>query len=112
MDDKKSSYEDPYVAAHDRYDNFPGGNDPYSRNASSYDVEVRMTYIICGIAEQVYQVVAAQTRLAQELRHRPDLREVYLLELLGLFIDKGVAIQNASISNQYFKVIVMTYLLI
>lgn len=29
---------------------------------------------------------------------------MYLLELLSLFIDKGVAIQNAAISNQHLKV--------
>ena len=45
-------------------------------------------------------VVAAQTRLAQELQHRPEYYDIYLVELLGLFIDKAVAIQNASISHQ------------
>ncbi|KAH8117021.1 hypothetical protein DFH11DRAFT_1687803 [Phellopilus nigrolimitatus] len=49
-------------------------------------------------------VLAAQTRLAQELHRRPEFREIYLVELLGLFIDKGVAIQNASISNQHLKI--------
>lgn len=45
-------------------------------------------------------VVAAQTRLAQELRRRPEYYDTYLVELLGLFIDKAVAIQNSSIGNQ------------
>ena len=50
------------------------------------------------------QVIAAQTRLAQELRRRPEFRELYLTELLNLFVDKGVAIQNAYISNHHYKV--------
>lgn len=45
-------------------------------------------------------VVAAQTRLAQELRQRPGYYDIYLVELLGLFIDKAVGIQNASIGHQ------------
>ncbi|THH11990.1 hypothetical protein EW145_g299 [Phellinidium pouzarii] len=49
-------------------------------------------------------VIAAQTRLAQELRRRPEYRELYLMELLRLFIDKGVTIQNVSISKEHFKV--------
>ncbi|KAI5120463.1 hypothetical protein M0805_006483 [Coniferiporia weirii] len=49
-------------------------------------------------------VIAAQTRLAQELRRRPEYRESYLMELLGLFIDKGVAIQNASVLEQHSKI--------
>lgn len=40
----------------------------------------------------------------------PEFRNVYLLELLSLFIDKGVAIQNAAISNQHLKVWVVTTL--
>ena len=49
-------------------------------------------------------MLAAQTRLAQELRRRQDLYEVYLVELLTLFTDKGVAIQNVAISNHHMKV--------
>lgn len=49
-------------------------------------------------------VLAAQTRLSQELRRRPELYEVYLVELLTLFADKGVAIQNVAISNHHMKV--------
>ncbi|KAL1668533.1 hypothetical protein GGF50DRAFT_96468 [Schizophyllum commune] len=49
-------------------------------------------------------VLAAQTRLAQELHHRPELYETYLIELLTLFSDKGVAIQNAQISNRHVKI--------
>ena len=45
------------------------------------------------------QVVAAQTRLAQDLHRRPELYETYLVELLTLFADKGVAIQNLKIAN-------------
>jgi phosphatidylinositol 4-kinase A len=49
-------------------------------------------------------VLAAQTRLAQEVRLRPELYEIYLVELLSLFADKGVAIQNVAISNYHMKV--------
>lgn len=49
------------------------------------------------------QVLAAQTRLAQELHRRPELYELYLTELLTLFADKGVAIQNVAISNHHAK---------
>ncbi|TDL24976.1 atypical/PIKK/PI4K protein kinase [Rickenella mellea] len=48
-------------------------------------------------------VIAAQTRLAQKLRRRKEFYDTYLVELLVLFLDKGVAIQNASISNQHLK---------
>ncbi|KAJ7047187.1 hypothetical protein C8F04DRAFT_987659 [Mycena alexandri] len=48
-------------------------------------------------------VLAAQTRLAQELDRRPELYEIYLVELLTLFADKGVAIQNLKISNHHVK---------
>jgi len=49
-------------------------------------------------------VLAAQTRLAQELNKRPELYETYLVELLSLFADKGVAIQNLKIANHHIKV--------
>ncbi|KAJ8594622.1 hypothetical protein M405DRAFT_469254 [Rhizopogon salebrosus TDB-379] len=49
------------------------------------------------------QVLAAQTRLARELDRRPDLYDVYLVELLTLFSDKGVAIQNVAKSDQHVK---------
>ncbi|CAA7271519.1 unnamed protein product [Cyclocybe aegerita] len=48
-------------------------------------------------------VLAAQTRLAQELHRRPELYEYYLVELLTLFADKGVAIQNLKIANHHVK---------
>ncbi|KAM5531731.1 hypothetical protein V8D89_014580 [Ganoderma adspersum] len=48
-------------------------------------------------------VLAAQTRLAKDLRGRPELYQIYLIELLTLFADKGVAIQNATISNHHAK---------
>ncbi|KZT27321.1 atypical/PIKK/PI4K protein kinase [Neolentinus lepideus HHB14362 ss-1] len=48
-------------------------------------------------------VLAAQTRLAQGLHRRPELHEDYLVELLSLFADKGVAIQNIAISNRDLK---------
>lgn len=51
-----------------------------------------------------FQVLAAQTRLARELHRRPELYEVYLIELLTLFADKGVAIQNLAASNHHTKV--------
>ncbi|KAH9930753.1 atypical/PIKK/PI4K protein kinase [Fomitopsis serialis] len=49
------------------------------------------------------QVLAAQTRLAQELHRRPEFYDLYLVELLTLFSDKGVAIQNVAISNHLAK---------
>ncbi|KAJ6591860.1 1,3-beta-glucan synthase component-domain-containing protein [Mycena vulgaris] len=48
-------------------------------------------------------VLAAQTRLAQDLDRCPELYEIYLVELLTLFADKGVAIQNLKISNHHVK---------
>ncbi|KZO97923.1 atypical/PIKK/PI4K protein kinase [Calocera viscosa TUFC12733] len=45
-------------------------------------------------------VLAAQTRLAQELHKRPDYYEAYLLELMTLFADKGVAIQTTAASGK------------
>ena len=57
-----------------------------------------------GIEENRIQVLAAQTRLAKDLRGRPELYQLYLIELLTLFADKGVAIQNAAISNHHAKV--------
>ena len=42
--------------------------------------------------------------MAQELKRRPELFEVYLTELLTLFCDKGVAIQNAAIAKTGIKV--------
>lgn len=53
---------------------------------------------------RITQVLAAQTRLAKDLRRRPELYQIYLVELLTLFADKGVAIQNAAISNHHAKV--------
>ncbi|KAF9265698.1 hypothetical protein L218DRAFT_986377 [Marasmius fiardii PR-910] len=53
-------------------------------------------------------VLAAQTRLAQELYRRPKLYELYLVELLTLFADKGVAIQNAKIADPHAKIDNMT----
>ncbi|KAJ8463246.1 hypothetical protein ONZ51_g10373 [Trametes cubensis] len=48
-------------------------------------------------------VLAAQTRLAKELKGRSELYQIYLMELLTLFADKGVAIQNAAISSHHAK---------
>jgi len=39
--------------------------------------------------------MAAQTRLAQSVKLRSEFYDVYLLELLSLFADKGTAIQTA-----------------
>ena len=50
------------------------------------------------------QVLAAQTRLAQQLNRRPNLYEVYITELLTLFVDKGVAVQTVAVSAQSAKV--------
>jgi len=55
--------------------------------------------------------LAAQTRLARELDERPDLYDVYLVELLTLFSDKGVAIQNVATSDQHVKVRSASYYL-
>ncbi|EFI28353.1 atypical/PIKK/PI4K protein kinase [Coprinopsis cinerea okayama7 len=49
-------------------------------------------------------VLAAQTRLAQELHRRPELYETYLIELLTLFGDKGVAIQHSKAQNMELKI--------
>ncbi|KAF5358382.1 hypothetical protein D9756_001382 [Leucocoprinus leucothites] len=49
-------------------------------------------------------VLAAQTRLARDLDRRPELFSVYLTELLTLFLDKGVAIQNLRIANPQVKI--------
>lgn len=38
------------------------------------------------------------------MHRRPELYHLYLDELLNLFIDKGVAIQNLAISNHHVKV--------
>ncbi|KAG6820652.1 hypothetical protein H0H93_013851 [Arthromyces matolae] len=51
----------------------------------------------------IIRVLAAQTRLAQELYKRPELYDIYLVELLTLFADKGVAIQNLKIANHEVK---------
>jgi phosphatidylinositol 4-kinase len=39
--------------------------------------------------------MAAQTRLAQSVKLRSEFYDVYLLEILSLFADKGTAIQTA-----------------
>jgi phosphatidylinositol 4-kinase len=48
-------------------------------------------------------VLAAQTRLAKEIHRRPEFAMIYLTELLTLFGDRGVAIQNIAASNQQVK---------
>jgi hypothetical protein len=45
------------------------------------------------------QVLAAQTRLAQSMKLKPSFYEVYLMEILSLFADKGVAIQTAATTH-------------
>lgn len=49
-------------------------------------------------------MLAAQTRLAREIDRRPDLYDAYLEELLTLFSDKGVAIQNTAAAGHNGKV--------
>lgn len=49
-------------------------------------------------------VLAAQTRLAREIHRRPEFATIYLTELLTLFADKGIAIQNIAATNQQVKV--------
>ncbi|KIJ56890.1 hypothetical protein M422DRAFT_238481 [Sphaerobolus stellatus SS14] len=44
-------------------------------------------------------VLTALTRLARELRKRPEFRDIYLQELLLLFSDKGVSIQTVATSD-------------
>lgn len=63
---------------------------------------VRVVVCLATCADR-QQVLAAQTRLARELDLRPDLYDVYLVELLTLFSDKGVAIQNVATSDQHVK---------
>lgn len=46
------------------------------------------------------QVLAAQTRLAHELKTRPELYHTYLMELLTMFVDKGTAIQTQAGKNK------------
>ncbi|KAI9508312.1 hypothetical protein F5148DRAFT_1275830 [Russula earlei] len=48
-------------------------------------------------------ILAAQTRLAHELHQRPEFYYVYLQELLSLFGDKGIAIQNTAVQNRHLK---------
>ncbi|KAG6376278.1 hypothetical protein JVT61DRAFT_2256 [Boletus reticuloceps] len=48
-------------------------------------------------------VLAAQTRLAREIDRRPDLYDAFLEELLSLFSDKGVAIQNTAAAGHNGK---------
>ena len=55
-------------------------------------------------------MLASQTRLAQELHKRSEFYETYLVELLTLFADKGVAIQNLKIANHHIKVCALTIL--
>ncbi|KAI0818966.1 atypical/PIKK/PI4K protein kinase [Irpex lacteus] len=43
-------------------------------------------------------------QISTELKRRPELYELYLAELLGLFCDKGVAIQNAAIAKTGAKI--------
>ena len=49
------------------------------------------------------QILAAQTRLAHDLDQRPEFYQIYLQELLSLFEEKGIAIQNASIQSRHMK---------
>lgn len=49
-------------------------------------------------------VLAAQTRLAQEIYRRPKHAMTYLVELLTLFNDNGVAIQNIASKNTNIKI--------
>ncbi|KAG1887465.1 uncharacterized protein F5891DRAFT_988301 [Suillus fuscotomentosus] len=49
------------------------------------------------------KVLAAHMRLARELDQQPDLCDVYFVELLTLFGEKGVAIQNVVTSERYVK---------
>ncbi|KZP21149.1 hypothetical protein FIBSPDRAFT_788486 [Athelia psychrophila] len=49
-------------------------------------------------------VLAAQTRLAQDLHRKPEFYDLYLVELLRLFADKGVAIQNAAVADHHQKI--------
>ncbi|KAG8904073.1 phosphatidylinositol-4- kinase [Tulasnella sp. 403] len=45
-------------------------------------------------------VLAAQTRLAQELHRRPELYETYLVELMTLFAERGIAVQTGAASSK------------
>ncbi|KAI0032206.1 hypothetical protein K488DRAFT_50373 [Vararia minispora EC-137] len=48
-------------------------------------------------------LLAAQTRLAQELHQRPEFYDIYMTELLTLFGDKGVVIQNLLTKNKHMN---------
>ncbi|KAG8958845.1 phosphatidylinositol-4- kinase, partial [Tulasnella sp. 425] len=63
------------------------------------DVEPSMeTYAYETMAESL--ILAAQTRLAQELGERREQREAYLYELLTLFGEKGITLQTQSTTNK------------
>lgn len=47
----------------------------------------------------IQQVLAAQTRLAQSIKLRPQFYDVYLMEILSLFADKGISIQTATTTH-------------
>ncbi|KAF8579311.1 atypical/PIKK/PI4K protein kinase [Ramaria rubella] len=56
-----------------------------------------------NFSNNVASILTAQTRLARGLYRRPDLRDMYLQELLVLFADKGVGIQTIATSHQHRK---------
>lgn len=69
--------------------------DDYSLNSmvrcSSFVVDIPFIYL--------FQVMAAQTRLAQSVKLRSEFYDVYLLEMLSLFADKGTALQTAKTTS-------------
>jgi len=85
-----------------------------SRNADPEDARfesnlVRRFILFHKTILTTFQILTAQTRLARELRQRPDLRDSYLQELLLLFSDKGVGIQVIATSHQHRKVNIMAF---
>jgi hypothetical protein len=58
------------------------------------------------------QVMAAQTRLAQSVKLRSEFYDVYLLEILSLFADKGTAIQTAQTTGHNANQVTLPFFLL
>jgi hypothetical protein len=56
--------------------------------------------------------MAAQTRLAQSVKLRSEFYDVYLLEILSLFADKGTAIQTAKTTGNNANQVTLSFLLL
>ena len=56
--------------------------------------------------------MAAQTRLAQSVKLRSEFYDVYLLEILSLFADKGTAIQTAKTTGNNANQVTLPFFLL